>query len=158
MLTARTITNYVEEFFPESAKAPSIQAVRREEARFDPYNAVAFAATLQAIVGEVDGKTIPYDLLFNSDQTSLKIGEDPVSKIFMVSGTKARLKANNLNAGITATRAASSQMRCLQVMCTTNAAGKLIQAVITMKDNQVTKIHVREVTNLRFVLKIFDFV
>ena len=145
VLTAKTISNYTREFFPESSNAPSTQAVRREEARFDPYNAVAFAATLQAILGDIDGEIIPYDLIFNSDQTSLKIGEDPVTKVFMVKGTKERLKANNLNAGVTTTRAACSQMRSLQIMCTTNAAGKLVQAVITMKDNEVTEIHTREV-------------
>ena len=84
VLTAKTISNYTREFFPESSNAPSTQAVRREEARFDPYNAVAFAATLQAILGDIDGEIIPYDLIFNSDQTSLKIGEDPVTKVFMV--------------------------------------------------------------------------
>lgn len=120
ILTSKTLTNYLGEHFPESSNTPSTQAVRREEARFDPYNAVAFASTLKAIVKEGKGKTIPYSLLFNSDQTSLKIGCDPVTKVFMVAGTNERLKKNNLNAGVTTTRAALSQMRSLQVMSTTS--------------------------------------
>jgi hypothetical protein len=60
------LNNYAKEFFPETSAAPSTQAVRREEARFDPYNAVAFASTLKAVVGDGAGKTISYVLIFNS--------------------------------------------------------------------------------------------
>lgn len=155
-LESKTLRSYIKEYFPESSNAPVTQAVRREEARYDPYNPVAFAATLKALVGEGQGKTIPYHLLFNSDQTSMLIGADPVTKVFMVAGTKEKLKANNLNAGVTATRAAASQMRSLQVMCTTSAIGKLVIVIVSIKDKDVDQMYIREALYINLYVSILS--
>ena len=142
VLTAKTLGNYLTEYFPESSNAASTQAVRREEARFDPYNPVSFAATLKAIL---DGDHIPNNLIFNSDQTSMKIGQDPVTKVFMVAGTKEKLKSNNLNPGVTRDTESTRQMRSIQVMVTTSAIGKLNSVIISIKDNKAIQVHSIEV-------------
>ena len=142
VLTAKTLGNYLTEYFPESSNAASTQAVRREEARFDPYNPVSFAATLKAIL---DGDHIPNNLIFNSDQTSMKIGQDPVTKVFMVAGTKEKLKSNNLNPGLTRDTESTRQMRSIQVMVTTSAIGKLNSVIISIKDNKAIQVHSIEV-------------
>lgn len=134
---------------------PDEQNMRRKEALSDLYNFVSLSALWSAIIGnenvldmfknEKQDLIIDQDLIFNTDCTSILIGEKDSKAAYLAEGSREKLREKNMSIGITKEPNLPDQERSVQLVVTTNAAGNLIHTAVKFKDNTVKSKKIFEV-------------
>jgi len=140
---------------PVRIDSPDEQNMRRTEALSDLYNFVSLSALWSAIIGnenvldmfknEKQDLIIDQDLIFNTDCTSILIGEKDSKAAYLAEGSREKLREKNMSTGITKEPNLPDQERSVQLVVTTNAAGNLIHTAVKFKDNTVKSKKIFEV-------------
>lgn len=159
-ISEKTISRCLKEVAPEVCAVPTVQNARRREALCDGYNAVSLAALWPAVLGiedpsaitelQDDPGTVNPDLLFNTDQTSLMVGEKKVEVAYLAEESKEKLQEMHLSVGVTKEHGLPEQQRSVQLLTTTNASGELVITVIKIRDDSIKKTVKKVVSDLHF--------
>lgn len=149
-ISEKTIKRRLKDIAPEISSTADVQNKRRKEALQDGYNPVSLAALWPAVIGAESAqmlinhqdniRIVNPDLLYNTDETSLLVGEKKIEQVYLARGSKEKLRKNNLSIGTTANKSLPEQERSVHLVVTTNASGELVHTVIKIKDDAIPKV------------------